>query len=139
MPYLNATMRRIALFPFLLLAFVLDARSQSLDSTLSKISANYQPDKVYLQYDKSSYYAGETVWFKAYVMEGITAAASSKNLYVDWIADNGTLLSHTVSPIVDGATNGQFDLPGDYKSDFVHVRAYTRWMLNFDTAFLYSK
>ncbi|MGZ3854371.1 MAG: hypothetical protein ACXVBX_16365, partial [Flavisolibacter sp.] len=132
-------MRWIALFPFLLLAFAFNARSQSLDSTLSKISANYQPDKVYLQYDKSSYYAGETVWFKAYVMEGITAAMSSKNLYVDWIADNGTLLSHTVSPIVDGATNGQFDLPGDYKSDFVHVRAYTRWMLNFDTAFVYSK
>lgn len=132
-------MRRIASFSFLLLALVFNAHSQSLDSTLSKYSVTYQPDRVYLQYDKSSYFAGETIWFKAYVMEGITAAESSKNLYVDWIADNGTLLSHTVSPIVDGATNGQFDLPPDYKSDFVHVRAYTRWMLNFDTAFLYSK
>ena len=139
MPYLNANMRRIALFSFLLLAFVFNALSQSLDSTLSKYSTSYQPDKVYLQYDKSSYLAGETVWFKAYVLEGITAAESSKNLYVDWIADNGTVLSHMVSPIVDGATNGQFDVPADYKAEFIHVRAYTRWMLNFDTAFLYSK
>jgi hypothetical protein len=132
-------MKRIA--AFILLSFIgaLGARSQSIDSTLSKFSSTYQPDKIYVQYDKSSYYAGETIWFKAYVLEGLVAGESSKNVYIDWIADNGKLLSHTVSPIVDGATNGQFEVPADYKSEFVHVRAYTRWMLNFDTAFLYSK
>lgn len=117
----------------------LSARTQSLDSTLSKIAGNYQTEKVYLQYDKSSYYAGETIWFKAYIMQGIFPAAESKNLYIDWILDNGTVLSHTVSPIVEGGTNGQFDIPADFNADFIHVRAYTRWMLNFDTAFLYSK
>jgi len=127
--------------PFLvLLTFVLySAQCQSIDSTLSKISTAYQPEKVYLQYDKSSYYAGETIWFKAYLMQGIIPATESRNLYVDWIADNGAVLSHTVSPIVDAATNGQFEVPADYASGFVHVRAYTKWMLNFDTAFLYSK
>ena len=117
----------------------LSARTQSLDSTLSNISTNYQTEKVYLHYDKSSYYAGETIWFKAYLMEGLFPANQSKNLYVDWIADNGTVLSHTVSPIVDAGTNGQFDVPAEYNADFIHVRAYTRWMLNFDTAFVYSK
>lgn len=131
-------MRRIV--PVILLMFVfLSARTQSLDSTLAKLSTNYQSEKVYLQYDKSSYYAGETIWFKAYLMQGIFAANESKNLYVDWIADNGTVLSHTVSPIVDAGTNGQFEVPAEYSSDFIHVRAYTRWMLNFDTAFVYSK
>jgi hypothetical protein len=132
-------MRRIAVFIFMFLTVTSGTRSQSLDSTLSKISSSYQPDKIYVQYDKSSYYAGETIWFKAYVMEGIVAAESSKNLYIDWISDNGRLLSHTVSPVVDGGTNGQFEVPADYKSEFIHVRAYTRWMLNFDTTFLYSK
>lgn len=131
-------MRRIVPFILLMFAF-LSAKTQSLDSALAKISTNYQPEKVYLQYDKSSYYAGETIWFKAYLMQGFYAANESKNLYVDWIADNGTVLSHTVSPIVDAGTNGQFEVPAEYKSEFVHVRAYTRWMLNFDTAFVYSK
>lgn len=131
-------MRKILSLVSLVFIF-LSGRTQSLDSTLSKIAANYQPEKVYLQYDKSSYYAGETIWFKAYLMQGIFPAGESKNLYVDWIADNGTVLSHIVSPIVDAGTNGQFEVPTEYNSDFIHVRAYTRWMLNFDTAFVYSK
>ena len=132
-------MRRIASFIFVLIIFIFKARSQALDSTLSKISTNYQPEKIYLQYDKSSYYSGETIWFKAYLLDGILPATESKTLYIDWITDNGTLLSHTVSPIVDGASNGQLEVPANYSSGFLHVRAYTRWMLNFDTAFLYSK
>jgi hypothetical protein len=129
---------RKTLFLALLIFIFFSAKTQSLDSALSKISSNYQPEKVYLQYDKSSYYAGETIWFKAYLMEGLFPAGQSKNLYVDWIADNGTVLSHTVSPVIDAGTNGQFEVPADYKFNFIHVRAYTRWMLNFDTAFLYS-
>jgi hypothetical protein len=129
-------MRKIASLIILFIAFISDAGSQSIDSALAKISTDYQPEKIYVQYDKSSYYAGETIWFKAYLMDALVPATESKNVYIDWIADNGAVLSHTVSPIVDGATNGQFELPGDYNSDFIHVRAYTRWMLNFDTAFL---
>src|SRR5215203_252140 len=132
-------MRRIASFIFLSIIFIVKVSSQSLDSTLLKISSNYQSEKIYLQYDKSSYYAGETIWFKAYLLDGIVPATESKTLYIDWVSDNGTLLSHTVSPIVDGTTNGQIEVPENYSSNFVHVRAYTRWMLNFDTAFLYSK
>jgi len=121
------------------MSFFIAARTQSLDSALLKMGTSYVAEKVYLHYDKSSYYAGETIWFKAYLMEGIFPAAQTKTLYVDWIDDKGTVLSHTVSPVVDAATNGQFDVPSEYKGDFVHVRAYTKWMLNFDTAFLYSK
>lgn len=36
-------------------------------------------------------------------------------------------------------TNGQFDIPTSYKGSFIHVKAYTKWMLNFDTAFIYEK
>jgi hypothetical protein len=115
------------------------SHAQSLDSTLAQYAADYQPEKVYLHYDKSSYYAGETIWFKAYLMEGLFPAEKSRTLYVDWITDNGTVLSHMVSPIVDAGTNGQFEVPADYAGDLIHVRAYTKWMLNFDTAFLYSR
>lgn len=113
--------------------------SQTLQSTLEKYASNYQPEKVYIQYDKSAYYPAETIWFKAYLMEGLFPAEKSKTLYIDWISGNGTVLSHTVSPIVDASTNGQFDVPRDYAGSFIHVRAYTKWMLNFDTAFLYDK
>lgn len=131
-------MRNIVCF-ILLMSALLVAKAQTIDSALSKLATNYQPEKVYLHYDKSSYYAGETIWFKAYLMEGLFPAGQSKTLYIDWIDEKGSVLSHTVSPVVDGATNGQFEVPEKYASNFVHVRAYTKWMLNFDTAFLYSK
>src|SRR3982751_4242920 len=128
------------LFPAILatLSFLF-AGAQNLDSALAHYGTDYMPEKAYLHYDKTSYYAGETVWFKAYLMEGIFPAGASKNFYVDWVGDDGTVLSHTVSPIVDAVTNGQFDIPTEYKGNHIHVRAYTRWMLNFDIAFLYSK
>src|SRR5206468_4155882 len=75
----------------------------------------------------------------AYLMQGLFPGTENKTLYVDWIGDRGELLSHTVSPVVDAATNGQFDVPGQYTGSSIHVRAYTKWMLNFDTGFLYSK
>lgn len=132
-------MRKIGFLSLVIIISFSSARTQSLDSTLAKIAAGYQPEKLYLQYDKSSYYAGETIWFKAFLMQGLYPASESKTLYVDWINDKGEVLSHTVSPVVDAGTNGQFDVPAEYAGNSIHVRAYTKWMLNFDTAFVYSK
>ncbi len=115
-------------------------KAQVLDSTLAVYSAKYQQERTYLHYDKAAYTPGETIWFKAYLMEGIFPVEGSKTFYVDWVDDKGSLLYHTSSPIVTGGvTNGQFDIPENYAGNFIHVRAYTKWMLNFDTSFLYSK
>jgi hypothetical protein len=127
------------LFSLILVIFCNTVHSQSLDSALARYGEKYQQEKAYLHLDKSSYLPGETVWFKAYLMEGIFPANQSKTLYVDWIAENGAVLLHSVSPLVDAVTNGQFDIPQTYTGNFVHVRAYTKWMLNFDTAFLFNK
>lgn len=113
--------------------------AQFADTTIARYAKDYQPEKTYLHYDKASYYPGETIWFKGYLMEGILPAEGSKTFYADWIGDNGEVLYHSVCPVVDAACSGQFDIPADYKGNFIHVRAYTRWMLNFDTSFLYSK
>jgi hypothetical protein len=115
------------------------AQSQKLDSTLYKISHQFQPEKAYLHYDKSSYLPGETAWFKVYLMEGLIPAEETKNVYVDWISETGEVLAHQASPVVDGISIGQFDIPLTYRSDKIHVRAYTKWMLNFDSSVIYKK
>ncbi|HEY0356091.1 MAG TPA: hypothetical protein VGC29_07810, partial [Flavisolibacter sp.] len=131
-------MKRIV--PVLIFAVMaLGAASQSLEKNLAQYGDQFQYEKAWLHYDKSSYHPGETIWFKAYLMEDLYPASGSKTFYVDWIAENGSVLHHTVSPIVEGTTNGQFEIPTSYEGSFIHVRAYTKWMLNFDTAFLYSK
>jgi uncharacterized protein YfaS (alpha-2-macroglobulin family) len=100
-----------------------------------QIAAGYLPEKAYLHFDKSTYYPGETVWFKAYLMEDLFPAEKSRTLYVDWLNDDGDVLLHTVSPLVEGYTNGQFEIPLEVHSDLIHVRAYTKWMLNFEHGF----
>lgn len=114
--------------------------AQNIDSTINQYATNYAQERIYLQYDKSTYVPGETLWFKAYLMENIfPAETGSKTLYTDWTDDKGNVLSHVVSPVQGATTNGQFDIPANYAGKFIHVKAYTKWMLNFDTAFLYEK
>src|SRR4051794_22695890 len=108
------------LFLFAALTIFSFAGAQELDSTLAKYADKYQPEKVYLHYDKASYYPGETIWFKGYLMESYMPALGSKTLYIDWVSDNGTVLYHSVSPIVDAVTNGQFEIPGDYNGSVIH-------------------
>lgn len=124
-----------------ILCLGISARAQKLDSVLATYAEKYQPERVYLHYDKDTYYPGETVWFKSYLLEGISPVSvdGSKTLYVDWVDEKGKVLSHTVSPIVESVSNGQFDIPNNFSGNAIHVRAYTKWMLNFDTSFLYQK
>src|SRR5579875_3567761 len=121
-----------------LLLFSIHIHAQNLDSVITRYGDQYQPERVYLHYDKAVYAPGETIWFKAYLVQGI-AAADSKTLYVDWVDNKGSVLMHSVSPVVEGVTNGQFDIPAAYAGNSIRVRAYTKWMLNFDTSFLYNK
>jgi len=115
------------------------AKAQTIDANIESYANLYSPERIYIHYDKPGYSAGETIWFKAYMMSEVVPADGSKTLYIDWIDDKGNLLLHAVSPMVEAVTNGQFEIPVEYKGKSLHVRAYTKWMLNFDSAFLYNK
>ncbi len=117
---------------------ILNATAQNIDSTLSKYAKDYGQQKMYLQYDKSSYAPGETVWFKDYLMKGMFPDDESKTVYIDWIGENGNILLHSVCAVENASTFGQFEIPANYPGQFIHVKAYTKWMLNFDTSFLYN-
>ena len=95
----------------LLLFFALKGSAQKLEYILSAYSQGYGFEKAHLHLDKPAYAAGETIWFKAYVLDGIVPALQSKTFYIDWIDDKGNVLYHSVSPLIDGTTNGQFDIP----------------------------
>ena len=115
------------------------ASAQNINSTLVNYATNYGQERIYLNYDKSTYGAGETIWYKAYLMKAINPADDSKTLYVDWTDDSGNLILHSLGPIIDATAFGQFDIPQNYTGKFIHLKAYTKWMLNFDSSFLYNK
>ncbi len=127
-------------FVFFIICFTgFIARTQNIETTIARYATEFGQERSYLQYDKSSYTPGETIWFKAYLMKGVTPADESKIFYTDWTDDAGNLLLHGVAPIVEATSNGQFDIPAGYTGKYIHVKAYTKWMLNFDSTFLYEK
>ena len=132
-------MMRISLAVFFSFFFISTLLAQNFDQTIEKYSTDYVQERMYLHYDKAAYAPGETVWFKAYLMETLYPSEGSKTFYADWTDDKGKLLYRTVSPIIDGTTNGQFEVPAGYTGKYLHVKAYTKWMLNFDSSFLYQK
>ncbi|RYE13562.1 MAG: TonB-dependent receptor, partial [Sphingobacteriaceae bacterium] len=72
----------------LVLGFVsVDDPLQKILAQLSKYSSDYPQEKVYLHFDKPIYAAGDTVYFKAYVVlaEKNQLSALSKTLYLELI------------------------------------------------------
>lgn len=96
-------------------------------------SKNFPQEKVYLHLDNSSYFLGETIWFKAYVTRADRNSLSnlSKVLYVELINPEGYVLDSKKLKLENGQCSGSFNLAVTNYAGFFEVRAYTRYMLNF--------
>jgi hypothetical protein len=131
--------RNILLILCLLCVYASFAQADKIDSILETHSKLYQPEKAHMHFDKAVYTKSETIWFKGYLFSGTQPSTISKNFYVDFYDGNGLLLKHFVTPIYQSSAKGQFDIPSSFSGGFIHVKAYTKWMLNFDSAFTYTK
>ncbi len=123
----------------LFLFLLVNVKAQDVLKNVEIYSSKFQEERMFLHYDKTVYSPGESIWFKAYLMKTIYPEVESKTLYIDFSDQNGNLLSHTASAVIEGTSYGQFNIPADYKGQFLFVKAYTKWMLNFDSAFIYNK
>lgn len=115
------------------------ATAQQIDSTMGIYANEFGQEKIHMHFDKGIYNNGETIWFKAYILAGLDPSVYSKNFYLDWYDEKGSLIKHTIYPIFESSTRGQLDIPADYSGKFLRIKAYTKWMLNFDTGFIYKK
>src|ERR1035437_4910595 len=106
----------------------------SYSRLFSTFSTKYPQEKVYLHFDNSAYFLGETLFFKAYVVTADRNALSqlSKTLYVELISPEGNILETKKIMIENGQCHGEFKILTTKFAGFYEVRAYTRFMLNFD-------
>jgi len=104
-------------------------------------SYNNPQEKVYLHFDNTGYFLGETIWFKAYVVEALTnnPSAVSKTLYVELLTREGEMLQSKKIPIQNGICSGDFQLMDSLPGGYYEVRAYTRCMLNFGPEVVFSR
>ena len=104
-------------------------------------SRAYPSEKVHLHFDNTSYYCGDTIWFKAYVTEGpeYKPTSLSRPLYVELLDQLGHVLDKQIVKIVNGEGHGQFILEKSGLSGYHEVRAFTKWMLAFDDRYSFSR
>ena len=102
---------------------------------------NFPREKAYLHFDNTSYYVGDTIWFKAYVTlaEQQTFSQISRPLYVELVDQTGHIADKQIIKLTQGEGNGQFILPPSMLSGYYEVRAYTRWMLAFNEPQYFSR
>jgi hypothetical protein len=104
----------------------------------------YPQEKVYLHFDNTGYYLGETIWFKAYTVNASDhrSTTGSRVLYVELFNPRGILLETKKLKIVDGQCHACFFLSTsnyDYHGGFYEIRAYTKTMLNFGVETVFSR
>jgi hypothetical protein len=127
------------LIVFLLLLVNGQLHAQSIDSLVKTYHSKVPQEKIHVHFDNSLYAPGQTVWYKAYLLKDLAPSGLSKTLYIDWVDEEGKLLSRSVTPVANSIATGDFTIPQKYKGTRIQVMAYTKWMLNFDSSFLFHQ
>ena len=80
----------------------------------------FPQEKVYLHFDNTGYFAGETIWFKAYVtrMDCSRPTDISRVLYVELVHSEGEVMETCKLRIENGQAEGCFKLNDNLLSGF---------------------
>ena len=125
-----------------------NAYAQSSDTIFSRyfryaqnFADSYPREKVSLHLDNASYYLGDTIWFKAYVVtaEQNLPTTISKPLYVELLDQLGNAVERQIIQLTDGEGTGQIILNNTFFTGYYEMRAYTKWMLAFDNPSCFSR
>ena len=130
---------------FFILAFpqVIIAQNTSwgkLSIAFKTYSETVYQEKTFLHTDRSFYLIGEEIYFKAYLVNSENHKSSdlSKVVYVELLTQDSIIHLQTKISIEEGG-DGSFFLPTTLATGKYQIRAYTRWMMNFDPAFYFQK
>ncbi|MBQ8046762.1 MAG: hypothetical protein IJ196_02410 [Prevotella sp.] len=132
--------KRILLIVLLTIAKTISVGAQNKESVFDRYFAEAQSfsqlwprEKVYLQFDNTSYFQGDTIWFKAYVVDAASLQPSqiSKPLYVELVDQLGNVQEKQIIKLTNGEGQGQISLANAFFTGYYEVRAYTKWMLAF--------
>jgi hypothetical protein len=120
-------------------------KDDPLEDFIKKVeeySNSFTSEKVHVHLDKPYYSIGDDLWFKAYVVNSKKNELStrSKILYIDISDDRDSLRKQMVLPLANGICFGNLQLTDSLVDEGrYHIKAYTKWMLNFGQDFLYEK
>jgi len=94
-------------------------------------------EEVYLHLNSTTLISGESLLFSAYVNSQKTNKHSplSKILYIELINSEGQVAHRSKIKIHEGRGYGDLFISTIFPTGFYHLKAYTRWMRNFERYF----
>ena len=123
--------------------YVQDTVYSCLISSILDYYSKVPQERIYLQTDRSYYVAGDTVWFRAHLLDAVTRVPVSRSRYVyvelhDQQAD--TLMQRVMLRCdTDGVFTNAMILPRGMNGGVYTMVAYTQWMRNFGSEHFYYK
>ena len=118
------------------------AQSSLVDSIQDRFKDQlmlFPQEKLYLHTDKSAYIAGDTIWFRAHVVDAAThiPATVSRCVYVELINQSDSVIHRVRVCLSDSIYCGYMPIPISVPQSSYHLCAYTRFMeyLNQDCLF----
>jgi len=132
----NKTCKLLAV---ILTVFNQSASAQNPLALLEKWAAENPIEKIYLHFDRESYLAGETAWFKAYLSCDYLPDTISTTLYVELLDTGGSGIIRKILPVLMSVSYGQFELPDSLATGAYTIRAFTPAMQETAPDFVYTK
>ncbi|MFV0604611.1 MAG: hypothetical protein ACK5NK_02105 [Niabella sp.] len=127
-----------SLLLFVCISNFLLLNAQSLEKNLEQWQESNPIQKAYLQLDRENYFAGQTIWFKAYYMSDFLPSAKNSTLFVELLNNQSQVILKKVLPVFGALSYGQLELPDTLSTASYQLRAYTPLMLNQNKNFLFN-
>ena len=122
--------------------FIFYVISPTLIHSKESVYLSSVQEKAYLHLDNNCYFAGDTIWYKAYVVRADDHRPTdmSRILYVELLNEQGYLMERQQLVVDDdGQAHGQFAIADSAWAGYYEVRAYTKWMLNWGENAMFSR
>lgn len=135
-------MKMLNAVPLFLISFLIINTSTAQNSRLhSQNKTRVNIEKLYLQTDRDYYFLGDTIWFKAYLLDGqcLSPVSDVQNLNVELIDSKGSIFQNQVFLCQYGLASGSIWIADTSATGPVAIRAYTDYQKNFGADLFFHK
>ncbi len=116
-------------------------QANDLRTSFESHVTNVHQEKSFVHTDRSIYVTGETIWLSTYTVDATynTISTLSKVINIEIIGSGGQVMKQTRIKLVEGKGKGQLFISPEIPTGTYEIRAYTNWMKNFGSDFVFHK
>jgi hypothetical protein len=119
-----------------------EADTSSIENLFLEQLSLYPQEKIYVQTDRNTYLSGETIWFRAHLVDALLLkqANASRYVYTELINSYSDIVQRVkIRPDSAGCFHGHIRLEEELTEGWYTLRAYTRFMQNQGEDYFFRK